>query len=306
MAILNHIILQKVRPQKKRYELKDGNGLYLRVMPSGSMSWVYVYKFEGRVRRMTLGRYPAKGLAEARLLHAAARKEVENGIDPGQKKIEEKQKLKGEPTFADFLEEYWETYLVKRKAGEATKRLIEKDALKAWARRRMDSITRRDVVRLADKVRKRAPVTANRLVGALNRMFNHAIRRGVLENNPCILVERSEENPRNRVLTDAEIKALWLALDLENKIIDLFRSSKLALKLILLTGCRGSEATGARWSEFSGDVWHIPGDRTKNGDALDLPITPLIQDILDERGGPGWQRIYFSLQPFKGRPHNPA
>lgn len=280
--ILNHIILQNVRPKNKRYELKDGKGLYLRVMPSGSMSWVYVYKFEGTLRRMTLGSYPAMGLSDARLKHSEAVNMVKNGSDPGRKKQEAKQALKGEPTFSDFLEEYWDTYLIKRKAGDGTLRLIKKDALPAWRLRRLDGITRRDVVRLHDKVSKRAKVGANRLIGALSKMFNHAIRRGVLEHNPCLMVERSEEKPRDRVLTDAEIQALWLALDLDNKKIDLFRSTKLALRLILLTGCRGGEVAGAMWEEIQAGVWHIPGERTKNGDPLDIPITPLIQDTLNQ------------------------
>lgn len=50
--------------------------------------------------------------------------------------------------------------------------------------------------------------------------------------------------------------------------------------MILLTGCRGSEATGAQWNEIEAGVWHIPGERTKNGDNLDIPITPMMQEVL--------------------------
>lgn len=282
MSLLNHFILEKVKPKKNRYELKDGRGLYLRVMPSGSMSWVYVYKFEGILRRMTIGSYPAMGLAEARRKHSEAVIMVKNGLDPGRKKTDEKKKLKGEPTFADFLNEFWETYLIKRKAGAATRRLIAKDAIPEWRLRRLNAITRRDVVRLHDKVAKRAPVTANRLLGALSKLFDHAVKRGVLENNPCLMIEKIEEKPRARVLTDAEIVSLWLALDLDNKKIDLFRSTKLALRLILLTGCRGGEVAGALWSEIDAGVWHIPGNRTKNGDPLDVPLTPMMQNVLND------------------------
>lgn len=226
---LNQMILKNIKPRKHRFELTDGKGLFIRITPGGKMSWVYRYKFEGRDRRYTIGNYPGISLKDARLYHAEAVIKIQSGLDPGRKKIEEKSKLKGEPTFADFLDEHQEKYLIKRKAGAATLRLITKDALPLWRSRRMNSITRRDVVRLKDKVSKRAPVTANRLIGALNRMFNHAIQRGVLENNPCFLVERSEEASRDRVLTDNEIKALWQGLDLDNKGIDLFRSTKLVL-----------------------------------------------------------------------------
>jgi integrase len=290
---LNQMVLKNVKPRKTRYELKDGDrGLYLRVHPSGAMAWCVKYKFEGRLRRLTLGEYPVIGLSDARLAYAETVAKVKAGVDPGRVKIEEKTRMKGEPTFKDFLNEYWETYLVTRKAGADTWRLIAHDALPAWKKRKLAGITRRDVVRLLDKVKKRAPVGANRLVGALNRMFNHAIRRGVLENNPCHMVERLPEKPRARVLDNEEIKALWLALDLENKKIDLFRSTKLALRLILLTGCRGGEVAGALWSEITPEAWTIPGERTKNGDVLVLPVTPMMQQVFDE-----------ALALSAGRPH---
>jgi len=97
--------------------------------------------------------------------------DVQQGIDPGLKAKEAKAKRKAAPTFQDLLDEFWEEELGKTPSGSERKRLVKKDALPSWKKRKVLSITRRDTVLLLDKVRKRAPVTANRLQGVLIRMF---------------------------------------------------------------------------------------------------------------------------------------
>jgi hypothetical protein len=67
----------------ERYEKWEGGGFGIRVSPGGGKSWIWVYHFGGRPRRMTLGSYPTIGLADARLKLAEARKLLERGVDPG-------------------------------------------------------------------------------------------------------------------------------------------------------------------------------------------------------------------------------
>jgi integrase len=84
------------------------------------------------------------------------------------------------------------------------------------------------------------------------------------------------------VLTDAEIKALWKALDLRNETIDLFITSKLCLKLILLTGQRSGEICGMTWKELDlkNEVWTIPAARMKNNLQHKLPLTASVNKII--------------------------
>ena len=74
-----------LKPKSKRYEVwEDGQtGLGVRMSPAGRKSWIYMYRFNGKPRRMTLGTYPAVGLADARVKHAKAKVDLEKGIDPG-------------------------------------------------------------------------------------------------------------------------------------------------------------------------------------------------------------------------------
>lgn len=281
---LTELSVKRLSSKAKRYEVQDSGGLYLRVAPSGLKTWIFRYQFYGRPRRMGLGKYPGIGLAEARKEYGAALEQLQKGIDPGAEAVAAKAKRKAAPTFKDLLDEFWEVELTSKPSGEERWRLVVKDAMPVWGKRKVVDITRRDAVLLLDKVRGRAPVTANRLQGVLVRMFNFASERGIIEHSPLIGMRRAPEKARSRVLTDDEIKALWFALDLENKAVDIYRVSKLALKLILLTGQRPGEVCGATWSEIDEEsrFWNIPASRMKNAEPQQVPLCSMALDIIQQ------------------------
>lgn len=279
---LTDLQIQKLKSKTKKYEISDGKGLSIRVKPTGDKSWFYRYMFEQSPRMMTLGEYPGISLAEARKRHGEAMLAVQQGIDPGLKAKEAKAKRKAAPTVQDLLDEFYEEELGKTPSGDERKRLVDKDAIPTWKNRKVSSITRRDAVLLLDKVRKRAPVTANRLQGVLIRMFNFASERGIIDFSPLAGMRRGKESSRSRVLTDAEIKILWNCLDLERTEIDIFRLVKLALRTILLTGQRPGEVAGMTWKEIDSEWWIIPKERTKNGEENRVPILPMLADIIEQ------------------------
>lgn len=280
---LTDLQVKKLPPRDKRYEVLDGNGLFVRVTHTGHKSWVFRYRFgdEQKPRRMTLGNYPLMPLAKAREMHALAMQELEKGIDPGATAKNLKAQRKAEPTFKDLLDEFWEMELSKSPTAKERKRLVEKDALPSWASRKVSSIKRRDAVVLLDDVRERAPITANRLQGVLIRMFNFASERGMVDFSPLAGMRRGKESSRARVLTDAEIKALWNCLDLERTDIDIYRLTKLALKAILLTGQRPGEVAGMTWKEIDGDWWIIPAERSKTHEENRVPLTSMLAEIIE-------------------------
>lgn len=280
--ILTDLMIGKMKPKEERYEVLDGDGLYIRVMPTGKKSWIYRYVFDGNARRLTIGSYPTYSLAEAREKAAQAAQDVERSIDPGLKKKEEKAKRKAAPTFADLLDEFWEMELQFMPTGKERKRLVEKDVLKSWGKRKVGSITRRDAVLLLDKVRKRAPVGTNRLQGVLVRLFNFASERGMIDFSPLAGMRRTKETPKSRVLTDDEIKRLWVGLDLDNQEIDIYRITKLALKAILLTGQRPGEISSMQWNQLEDDWWTIPGETRKNRETNRVPILPMFKEVIDQ------------------------
>jgi integrase len=100
--------------------------------------------------------------------------------------------------------------------------------------------------------------------------------------HPCTRIKKLPEKGRDRVLTDDEIKSLWAALDLENKKIDIYKPTKLALKLILLTGQRPGEVCGMQWAEVDETVWTIPPERRKTADENRVPILPMAKAVIEQ------------------------
>ena len=279
---LTELALKRLSKKGGLYEIQDTGGLFIRVSPTGRKSWVFRYSFDSRQLRMTLGKWPGIGLADARKLAGEAMKLAQQGIDPGQLAKEKKNKLKASPTVEELLDEFFNMELAQKPSGNERKRLLKKDIVPAWGRRKAKDITRRDAVLLIDKVRKRAPIGANRLQSAMVRMWNFAAERGVIDFSPLVGMRRPKEKPRTRVLTNEEIVKLWAGLDLENTEIDIYRPTKLAIKMILLTGQRPGEISDMRWSEIDGDVWTIPAERAKNREENRVPIGRMALDILEQ------------------------
>lgn len=271
----------------KRYLVMESGGLGIRV--SNEKTFVWRYFFDGKDRWYTIGDYPAYSLSDARAEVEKQRLLLKKGIDPGAKKQEEKKAYSDAPTIKNLIQEFYNRELSKLKSGDDTRRLLEKDLLKPWGNRKTMSITGRQIVLLLDKVEERAPVTRNRLKTAISQMFNFAVMRGILDANPCPKIKNIDEKTRDRVLNNDEIVLLWRALDVENqKIFDAYPITKLALKMILLTGQRPGEVAGMTMSEITersdGFWWEISAKRMKGKNAMahDVPLNQLVLDVIKE------------------------
>jgi integrase len=197
---------------------------------------------------------------------------------------EKRAKLKASPTVSQLLDEFYNMELADTPSGKERKRLLKKDIVPAWGKRKVKDITRRDAVLLIDKVRKRAPIGASRLQSAMVRMWNFAAERGIIDFSPLVGMRRPREKPKTRVLTNDEIVKLWAGLDLENTKIDIYRPTKLAIKLILLLGQRPGEISDMRWSEIdeSGMVWTIPPERAKNHQENRVPLNRMALETIQQ------------------------
>ena len=272
-----------LKPKVERYEAwEDGRtGFGIRVSPTGRKSWLYLYRFEGRARRMTLGVYPVMPLVTARLKHAEAKKLLSEGIDPGAEVIEARRAEHNAETVADLAEEYLEKWARPRKRSAAEdERILRKDVLPYWGRRKARDIRRRDVIKLLDTIVERgAPLQANRTLATIRVMFNFAISRDILDATPVAMVKApSKENQRDRVLSPDEIRSFWTGLD----DTPMSATLRLVLKLQLVTAQRKGEVIGAAQTEFDLEegTWTIPAARSKNGKLHRVPLSPLAADLV--------------------------
>jgi integrase len=149
-------------------------------------------------------------------------------------------------------------------------------------------ITKRQIVKfLDDNVDRGAPISANRIYSLLKQFFTWAAAKDLIPASPMAGVERpgGEEHSRTRVLSDDEIRAFWSKLD----DCEIREQSRLALKVLLLTGQRRGELTRARWSHFDLDqkLWTIPVELQKTSHARTVvqgphvvPLSPFALDLL--------------------------
>ena len=120
---LSDLQIRKVKQKDKAFRLSDGWGLVLAVKPSGSKLWQLRYRFMGKEKLLSLGRYPIVSLADARRKRDDARRLLDEGIDPSvQKKLDQiDANIKARMTFKEVADEYYES-LVDRDLAPATLR----------------------------------------------------------------------------------------------------------------------------------------------------------------------------------------
>jgi integrase len=275
-----------LKPQVKRYEVWEGNAFGVRVTQQGNKSFVFMYRHHGKLKRMTLGNYPAMSLAEAHKAHAEAKEMLTRGIDPGAKTLTEKEEERKAPTVVVLADEYLEKWAKPRKRSwQVDKRILEKDVFPEWGRRKAKDITRRDVIRLLDNIVDRgAPIMANRTLAVIRKMFNFAVSRDIVPTSPCAAIQTpSREQRRDRVLSAEEIKTFWHGLN-GTRITEGIR---LALKLQLVSAQRKGEVISAEWAEIDLQEkwWMIPAEKTKNRLPHRVPLSMLAVEILEAAKG---------------------
>jgi integrase len=282
-------------PVKGRTEIWDTllPGFGLRVSDKGTKTFQFMYRFEGELRRETLGQSKAMTLAEARDKAEAIVKAVKRGIDPKHIEAEEKAEKQRQRanTFGSIVEQFIEIYAKPKNKGWAeVQRYFERD-LADWYARPIASITRRDVIAAIDRKAKAGSVyAANRLLAHTRKLFNWSVGRDIIAASPVIKVEGAgAEQERERVLAAAEIKSLW---DAWGKMGEPFGP---LFQLLLVTGQRRDEVGSMRWPEIRPRqvpdakvvdmtpvewVWTIPGERNKAGRSHEIPLSSLAMEIL--------------------------
>jgi integrase len=254
------------------------SGLYLVIQPSGAKSWALRYRFGGKPAKLTLGRWPVMGVAEARLAASKAIEAVERGEDPGLAKKAGKTAAPDDDRdkFEKVVGVFMKRHAARNRRADDVAAMFRREVMKPWGSKRIQDITKRDVIDVLDAMVDRgSPVSANRLLAHLRTLFTWAKGRDILTTSPLDGIKPpSAERPRNRVLTDDEIRVFWLACD---RLGQPFGS---LYQFLLLTGQRLREGAEMTEREVIDGLWTIPAARTKNGDEHTVPLPDAAKDIL--------------------------
>ena len=255
-------------------------GLAVRVTSSGGKTYLAQYTFGGSKRRIPLG---APTLALARSAAAKIMGDVAQGLDPAADRkaaaLEARRKAAHEAlTLAALLDQWSALRLADKResyAAEAVRAI--KVAFPKQLPLPAADLDRATVVRVLDGLTKDGkPAMAARTAAYARACYQWAIRRGSIEANPFAALPINPTVKRERVLTDAELRAIWQATAKPG-------SFNLIVRMLMLTAQRRDEVADMAWSELSDDcsTWTIPASRAKNGVDSIVPLAPQVQAILE-------------------------
>ena len=296
----------KVSEGTRKLDLFDtlARGLCLRVGAGGTKAFYFVYSdASGKRVWNKLGEY---GEHTGQFTLAAARKQakelrgyVAGGNDPAAEKRSERAAL----TVFDMVENYLTRAVASRRSVDEIARRLRKnvsgkdsegnplvdDKGKSTASEgvignvKLSDLHRRDLTKCIDALKDRgAHVEANRLFEDIRAMVRWARGRGDLDENLTENMRKPTETaPRERWLTEDEIKIVWKALP----DADMRESTRRIIRLCLITGQRVGEVSGMTREELSDDatLWTIPGERAKNKQQHKVPLSSLAMQIILEQ-----------------------
>ena len=282
---MNEHTLKRIKfdPAKGRAEYLDppmpGHGTFGVRVNKTCKSFIWVYSFHGRTRRLTLGQYPDLSLAEARAKAAQAAELHKQGVDPGQKKLVEVVEYLTSPTFEEAVVCYLEWAEKNKKSWREDERMLRTEFVPHLGRAKIGDIRRKQVVALLDDKAKTAPVQANRLLAVIRKMFNFCVEREILDATPLVKMKNvAKEKTRERSLNRHEL--VWFLLRLTEPTIT--QNTRFALLLSLMLAQRSGRIVQMRWIDIDLEdaIWDRSGQFEKNNNPIAIPLSEGVLSIL--------------------------
>jgi integrase len=290
--------------RQRPYKLSDGGGLHLLVQPNGSKLWRLKYRFEGKEKLLSFGKYPDITLAVAREKRWQAKARLAEGIDPGETRAQEgkataeaQKKAKAPQTF-EPIARAWHTNRVEGLNPAHAKRVInrmERDVFPALGERPIAEITAPEILDVIRVVEARGALDiSRRLKQGIGQVFRFAIASGWTEQDPTVhLAGALKPRPRVKHMPRVPLKELpelvraIVAYDGEEtqRRREITRD---ALLFTLLTWARTSETRFATWDEFEGlegpdPLWRLSPERMKMEREHLVPLPRQLVELLRRR-----------------------
>ena len=306
MGNLTDIQIRDWIKRGERFEGKgDGEGLYLRFREADAVpSWLFRYRFDGKARMMLLGSYKTLSLADARKTAKELRARVALGYDPAGEKQERKreavrkiEEAKLQMTMGQLADEYFAAQIMGRwKHPNIVRSRIDNDIKPNIGKLPIGDVKPQHIDAMLKAIVKRgAPTMANDVLRWVKRMFDYAVKRQMCQFNPAAPFNLADaggkEDSRERWLTRAELAKLFEAMRTAQgwNILNTY-----AVKLLLMLACRREELIAAPVKEFDlkAAIWHLPGERTKTGKAIDIPLprqaVAILRELIEMGNGSAW------------------
>ena len=281
--------VRQVKPRAKEYNLADGDGLFLRVKPNGTRTWIFNY-FKPYTRKrsnLTIGKYPGVPLTLARKKRNEYLELLAQDIDP--KTFKEDQQREQNQAHRQTLQAVAGAWLVIKRTkitesyANDIERSLELHVIPKLGKLPIHLIRAQDAITALEPIANRGSLeTVKRLCQRLNEIMTYSVNTGLVEHNPLAGIGKAFIAPaKQHMPTLAPDQLPDLMLKLSRASIRI--STRCLIEWQLHTMVRPSEAAGTRWEEFDLDkgLWHIPGHRMKKKAPHTVPLTPQALALLD-------------------------
>jgi len=275
---------ETAKPEARAYSLNAGDGLFLKVMPNGTKKWVWRYFYLQKAKTLSMGLFPAVGLAEAKAARDDARKILTQGGDPSQKRKDEKAAalFAHENTFKCIAEEWQARETDKAEATRVKSRWLLSFPIADFGDRPIKDITPMMILTTCRKFEKQGKhETAKRIKVKCSQVFRYAVATGRVESDPTRDLNGALKSPQTRhraAITDPR-KVGQLLRDIDQ--YSGYPQVKAALQLSPLVFVRPGELRTARWADIDLDAaeWRFTPPKTRNRTQIEL-IVPLARQAV--------------------------
>lgn len=278
-------------PSKVPKKYTDGDGLSLWVMPNGAKYWRLAYRFCGKQKDLAIGVYLEVSLKEAREKRLEARKLLAQNIDPNvnRKKQQIMAQERNTNTFEAIGREWYENRKSKwdKRYAEGVLKRLENDIFPEIGSFPIREIEPPLLLQTIRKIEKRnAQEIARRQLQKCGEIFRYAIACGKADRDPSNDIKEGLKPIKRGNYAAIDVKELPDFLKtLERNDARLYRSTRNAIKLIMLTFVRTSELINAEWKEidFETKQWTIPASRMKMRKEHVVPLSKQTLAILKDQ-----------------------
>ncbi|MGV3984371.1 integrase domain-containing protein [Citrobacter portucalensis] len=283
--------IKKAKPTEKEFTLWDGDGLFLRIKPSGKKIWHlgYTVPLTKKRAKMSLGFYPYLTLAQARALRDEYLSLLAQGIDPQSHNEQKAQALKDatEHTFQTvakkWLDEKIKTSGISQDHAKDIWRSLERNIFPTLGDIPIKEIRPKMLKQHLNPIEQRGVLeTLRRIISRLNEIFRYAATEELIEFNPADNLTQRFSKPKKQnmpALPPSELPRFIVAL--ANASIRL--ETRLLIEWQLLTWVRPGEAVRARWTDIDEEnrFWNIPAEFMKMKRPHKVPLSKEAMRILE-------------------------
>lgn len=281
--------IHNLKPSQAPKKYFDGESLFLYVTPSGSKLWRMSYRFEGKTKLLSFGKYPAVSLRDARTRRDEAKSLLARDVDPSAAKKQQKREREAvtRDTFENFAREWHKarTAAYSEAYAKAILYRLETYVFPVIGKipvSHLEPMDILDVVKTLDD--KGHHETASRILQIVGQIFRYAIILGKVKQNPVTELRGALKPHKivHRASVTSPPKVGQLLRDIDN--YEGYFPLVCALKLAPLVFTRHTELRAAEWKEFdlSKSEWRIPAERMKMREAHIVPLSRQAVEVLEE------------------------